>query len=106
MSVLEANGAVRFAKVDVNSLGDNTIIAAVAGKKLRLLGVVLVAAGIVTVKIKSDSTDLTGPMDMAANGTLESHTAWGLLETSAGEALVLNLSSAAEVAGCLQYQEI
>ncbi|NOY41184.1 MAG: hypothetical protein GXP26_05025 [Planctomycetes bacterium] len=106
MSVLEANGAIRFAKIDASTSGDNTLVAAVSGKQLRLLGLVLVASGAVSVQLKSGSTEISGPMALATNGILEGHAGWGLMETVAGEALVLNLSGAVAVGGWLTFQEL
>lgn len=97
-----------FAKVDTSTSGDNTIVAAEAGRKIKLLSYVLVADGAVFVRWKSGaSTNLSGRLSLAANGGAVAPPAnpdagpW--LETSAGEALVLNLSGAVEVGGHISY---
>ena len=102
------SGPVKYAPVSVSASGDNTIVAAVATKKIRLLSGLLVAAGTVNVKWKSAAaTDLTGAMSMLNAARIEhSATPWGQFETAAGEALVLNLSAAIGVAGWITYLEV
>jgi hypothetical protein len=93
--------------------GDNTLIPAVAGKKLCVLGVFLMAGGAVNATFYSGppatGKALSGPVPMAANGGFvvppsanpEMH--W--IETAAGEALVLKLDSAVQVSGFVVYYE-
>ncbi len=106
--------SVKYAVVNATASGDNTVIAAVAGKKLRVVGYSTASAGTVTVKWKSGaSVDLSGPMPMVAagsgQGVLGSGTymaEYGVLETDVGLALVLNLSAAVVVGGHLVYREV
>jgi len=93
-----------FAKIAASASGDNEIVDAVAGKKIRVLRWGFAAGGDVTAKWRSGSTDLTGPRPLtkyAAAGGAPSP--WGLFETAAGEALNLNLSAAVAVGGELTY---
>lgn len=92
------------APISASSSGDNTIVPAVTGKKIVVKGVVVVAAGTVSVKWRSGSTDKTGAVPLVANGgyVLPVSTV-GWLETVAGEALVLNLSGAVLAAGHIVY---
>lgn len=98
----------KFASIDVATAGDNTLVAAVTGKQLRVLSYALVAGGAVAVRWKSGAaTNLSGAMSFAANGGVAP--AWspvGLLQTVAGDALVLNLSAAVQVSGHLVYVEV
>jgi hypothetical protein len=98
----------KFAKIDCASSGDNTIVALVGGKKIRVLRIVLVVTSAVTAKFKSSGgTDLTGPMALAANGGMgASFCPLGAFETAVGEGLVLNLGSAVQASGNLTYVEV
>jgi hypothetical protein len=89
--------------------GDNTIVGAVTGKRLRVLAVCLVAGGATTVRFESGSSGmaLTGQMSLSANGgfVLPLNEA-GWFETAVGALLNLELGGAVAVAGCLVYQEL
>lgn len=104
---------MKFAKIDVSSSGSNTIVSAVTGKKIRVLAYTIIAAGAVTAKWQSASTDLSGAMSLAANGgaapsisILAPGNMIGLFETAPGEALNLNLGGAVNVAGHMTYIEV
>lgn len=102
---------IKSAAIAASSSGDNTVVAAVTGKKIRVLGYVLVANAAVNTKWKSGaSTDKTGLLYNAANGGVSASVVadpgevfW--FETTSGEALVLNLSAAVAVGGHVVYQE-
>ena len=87
------------------------LVAAIAGRRIRVLGYLMVAAGAVTVKFQSASTDLTGAMTLA---TGVPNTAMGGnsldvipdVETAHGEALNLTLSGAVQVSGWLLYDVV
>lgn len=109
MSQFAAAGTQKYAVIDAASSGDNTIVAAVSGKKIRVLALSLVAAGAVTARFESGAggTALTGQMSMAANGVLVlplNEAGW--FETAAGSLLNLELGGAVSVDGCLVYQEV
>lgn len=103
-----ARSQVKYASISVNTAADNTIVAAVPGKKIALLGYVLVASGAVTVQWKSGSTARSGAMALAANGGLavNGDSELPLIETTAGEALVLTPGGAVQVSGHLAYAEV
>ena len=87
--------------------GANAIVAAVSGKKIRVLGLLLSSSGIVNAKWQSAASDKTGLTYMIASTSYVlpvSHVGW--FETNVGEALNLNLSAAIAVGGVLVYQEI
>jgi hypothetical protein len=98
----------KFASISASNSGDTILVASVPGKKLRVLKYTVVSAGAVGLKFRSSSgVDLTGAMPLAANSGVGG--AWcpaGLFETVAGDALVLNLSASASVAGHLTYIEV
>ena len=97
------------AVISASSSGVSSLVAAVTGKKIRVLSLVLMAAGAVNVKFQSHTTptDLTGLFPLAANGGFSiGFSPLGHFETVAGEQLDINLSGAVAVGGCLTYVEI
>jgi hypothetical protein len=101
---------MKYAAISASSSGSNTVVAAVTGKRIRVLSYVMVAAGDVTATWKSASNNISGGMALAANGgaapSAGQATPGGLIgqfETNQGEALNLNLSAAVSVAGHLTY---
>ena len=94
----------RYASISGASSGDNAIVAAVTGKKIRVLSYAIVGAGAVSAKFRSGTTDITGAMSFAANGgAAVGFSPVGHFETAAGSALNVNLSGAVAVAGHLTY---
>lgn len=99
---------VKHAPITSAASGSNLLVAAVAGKRIRVLDYTIVAAGAVTAKFQSAANDLTGALPLPANGgaSVAGAPAVPLFETNVGEALNLNLGGAVAVAGHLTYQEI
>ncbi|MGE3710035.1 MAG: hypothetical protein AB7G35_10205 [Hyphomicrobiaceae bacterium] len=99
----------KFAPIDAASSGDNTLVAAVNPKKIRVLALFLVSAGTVTARFESGAggAALTGQMNLVANSgfTLPFNPA-GWFETASNTLLNLELSGAVSVDGCLTYIEI
>jgi hypothetical protein len=92
-----------------SSSGDTTIVAAVASKKIRVLNYLLSVGGAVNVKFKSATAgDISGLkyFDAAGAGAAAPYTPVGHFETTAGEALVINLSAAVAVGIDLTYVEV
>lgn len=102
---------VKRAVIHCNTNGNNTVIAAVAGKQLKIVGVLLVVAGDVDVRFESGAggTALTGIMSLAAdgNGFVLPQTTPGFhwLETTVGALLNLELSAGVWADGCIVYYE-
>lgn len=97
---------IKYALIDHGAAGDNTIVAAVAGKKIRVLSYVIVAAGAVTVRFESAASGaaLTGQMSLAANGGVScAYNEGGWFETAAGALLNLELGGIVSVDGHLSY---
>ncbi|HEX8266970.1 MAG TPA: hypothetical protein VF596_16330 [Pyrinomonadaceae bacterium] len=96
-----------YAPIDVASSGDNTLVAAVSGRRIKVLDYTFVCSGTVNAKFRSNSTDLTGAMAFVANSGIASAkgsiSQGAILATQSGEALKLNLSSAVQVSGHLTY---
>lgn len=97
---------VKFASISTASSGYTSLVAAVPGKKIRVLSYVLVAAGAVTAQFASASSARTGAMPLAANGGVSAQSPTGLFETAVNEALRLNLGGAVQVSGHLSYVEV
>lgn len=102
-------GPIKYAAISAATNGNNTLVAAVSGKSIRVLSVALVASGGAnTARFESDAdgTALTGQMDIADNGQLVlPYNPAGWFKTVAGELLNLELSAATPVAGMLSYVE-
>lgn len=99
----------KFAVIDNATSGDNTLVAAVASKKIRVLSAFLVAAGTVNVRFESGAggTALTGQMNLVANtGFVLPFNPVGWFQTATNTLLNLELSAATSVDGCLTYVEV
>jgi hypothetical protein len=96
-------------QINASANGNNTLVAAVVGRRIRVLGAVLVAAGTVSPQFQSGASGsaLTGAMPMVANGVLTlPFNPEGWFETAVNTLLNLNLSGAIGVTGVLQYVEV
>lgn len=97
----------KFAAIAASSSGANAIVAAVTGKKIRVLAYTLLANADVNAKWQSASTDKSGLLYLAAKGGASpAYCPTGLFETAAAEALNLNLSGAVAVGGHVTYIEV
>lgn len=104
---------IKFAVIDDASSGDNTVIAAVSGKKIRVLSYTLVPTADVTVRFESGAagTALTGQMVLfQEDGVVTQNLSvncgsYGCFETAAGALLNLELSGAVSVDGHITYIE-
>jgi hypothetical protein len=101
----------KFASVSAASNGNNTLVAAVTGKKIRVLSMHLTMSGTTVTwafQTAAGGTALTGTMGPIAQGQT---VVWpfnplGHFETVAGQLLNLSLSGAQTVAGSLVYVEV
>ena len=104
-----ANDDYKYAVIDAATSGDNTLVAAVASRKIRVISAFLVANGDVTVRFESGAsgTALTGQMDLTTNsGFTLPHNPAGWFETAVNTLLNLELDAAVSVDGCLTYIEV
>lgn len=100
---------MKYAKIDAATSGNNTLVAAVAGKKIRVHSLALIAAGTVNVRLEdgASGTALTGQMNLVSNvGFVLPHNPQGWCETSSNTLLNLELSAAISVDGLLTYTEV
>jgi hypothetical protein len=89
-------------KVDVSASG--ALIAAAAGKKIRVLALSLAATTSGTVKFQSASNDLTGDMNILGGTPLVmpyNPAVW--FETNAGEAFNVTLATVTNLSGTITY---
>lgn len=102
-----ATQVCKRAVVDHAGNGDNTLVAAVTGKRIRVLSVILIMTGTaVTIRFESGAggTALTGQMQPTqGGGFVLPHNPYGWFETAASTLLNLELSGAQSVDGCLTY---
>lgn len=99
----------KYAVIDAAAIGNQTLVAAVTGKKLRVLALFVVSAGVQTAIFQSGAggTALTGGLTLAASTVVSvPFNPEGWFETAAGALLNLNLSAAVSVDGALVYQEV
>lgn len=105
---------VKYAPVAAASSGANTLLAAVTGKKIRVLSLALIGAAAVNLYFTSAAAGAvifggsTNKIAIAAAGDgfvlpLNEH---GWFETVAGELLNMNLSGAVVVSGGFTYIEV
>ena len=100
---------VKHKKIDAASSGDNTLVAAVSGKRILVTSLFLVSAGTVNVRFESGAsgTALTGQMNLIANtGFALNYNEYGWFVTAKDELLNMELSDAISVDGSLSYREI
>lgn len=110
-SMRDAGSAVtpKFAAINVAGSGDNTLVAAVASKKIRVLAFMAMAGGTVNVRLESGAagTALTGVMELLAQtGFVLPYNPVGWCETAVNTLLNLELSAAVNVDGVLTYVEV
>lgn len=99
----------KYAKIDAATSGDNTLVAAVASRKIRVLALFVITAGTVTVRFESGAggTPLTGQMELTAqSGFVLPFSPVGWFETASNTLLNLELSAAISADGCLVYIEV
>jgi len=107
-----ADAIPQFANIKEVTSGDNVLVAAVGGKKLRVISMFLVAAGTVTVyfvdganaAVAGDAT--TGIALVANSGFSLPFNPVGWFESASGQSLDINLNGAVGVAGSLTYIEV
>lgn len=96
----------QFALISAAGSGNNTVVAAVATKRIRVVGLHMVAAAAVVARFESaaSGTPLTGIMSMVVGVPHTAYNPLGLFEQDVvNELLNLELSGAVQVSGFLTY---
>ena len=103
----------KFAAIAAATSGDNTLVSAVTGKKIRVLVLTGVLSAATNIYFTSGAAGTvifggsTNKMNFAANSGLTlGFNPVGWFETAAGAALVVNLSAANSFSGGLVYLEV
>jgi len=99
----------KYAAISASTSGNNTLVAAVTGRKIRILAIVIAGAGTVTATLQSGAagTAISGALPLVANSSVAlpyNPAGWG--ETAVGALLNLSLSGAVAVTGLLVYSEV
>lgn len=100
---------VKYAYLDATGAGNTAIVAAVTGKKIRVLAVAAHALTAVTIHFESSTTQISADVAAGATGGYVrpmGQLPYGWFETAAGEALNVNLSSAVATGIDLVYIEV
>lgn len=98
------SGPVQYGSIAIASAGTTAIVAAVTGKRIRLLSLVLTVTGNGTVKFQSASNDISGAIPLLASTEFllpENPSGW--LQTNAAEALNLVLATSTACNGFFSY---
>lgn len=101
---------VLFARVNATSDGDNTVIAAVAGKSIRVLGFVLNlnAAGVSTIQDSASSPVIHASFEFPDGGGVSY--SGGIFcpafELATGTALEINNAAGVDTLGFITYQYV
>lgn len=98
----------KYAAVTGATSGNNELVGAVAGKKIRVLALAVVPASGVAFRLESGAgeTALSGVMTLTTAGFVWPHNPDGWTETAAGAALNMELGGAVQVSGVLVYELI
>lgn len=97
---------VKWAEINATASGDTTVVQATAGK-IRVIGLDIVVSASVDIAWKSGANTIRNAQAFASNGGMVVPTTPGFfVETAAGEALVINLSTTANARGCVRYVEV
>jgi hypothetical protein len=103
------SGQVKFAAINENGAADKEIVAAVTGRKITVVSMVLNANAASAVRFESGAggAALTGVMNLtAASNLVLPYNPAGWFETVAAQALSMELAGgSSEVDGCLSYIE-
>lgn len=98
---------VKRAVIDDTGGGDTTVVAAVSGKRIRVLGLAFAVGAADNVTFKSGSTALSGAIELLADSPyILPFTRFGWMETATGEALVFTVGATAGIDGHISYAEV
>lgn len=100
---------LKYVAIAASGSGNNTLVAALSGRKIRVIAMYLSSAGTVNAKLQTSAggTDLTGLLYCVANcGIVLPYNPAGWCETLSGALLNLNLSGAVAVGGTLVYEVV
>lgn len=103
---------VKFATIGTSASGDTTLVAAVSGKKIRVLTLDAISKAALDIYFKDGAgAEVFGKAAsvvglQAGGGFILPHSPTGHFETASGQALLVNLSGSTALAGSLSYVEV
>ena len=102
------NLPVKYGYINASTGSAEEVVAAVTGKKIRLLSVTAIATTAVTLVFKSAATAISPTFPLGANAGFAAQGVfpYGLCETTAGVALNLTLGGAVATAVWFTYLEV
>lgn len=107
MTIVAVQSFAGVESVSIALAASGVLVAAVAGRQIRVRGIQIVALLATAVKLQSAANDITGAWSFAANGGIvlppDAINSIGYCITAVGEALNLNMSVNTTVGGILQY---
>lgn len=100
-------GPIKYASIVALTVADNTVVAAVPGKQIRLVQSTIGASVAGSIQWKSGTNAKSGALPLAVNAPVVEFCDSGIVETNQGEALVLTVAGAgATVHGHIAYVEV
>lgn len=97
---------LRTTAINCSTIGDNTIITGVSGKRIVITSLVIVVGGETNLTLYDGTTALSGPMDLGASGEprgfVSNHTEGGMI-LSTGNAFIINLSIGVQTSGFVTW---
>ncbi len=107
---LVSHAEIKYAVINEGSTGDNTLVSAVAGKKILMISCIIISAGEVGIRFEdgaSTGTYLSGIMPLTSNsGFTAPFNEGGWLIGSTNTLLNLELSGTVDIDGMLTYVEV
>lgn len=105
---IDSETPIKWLPINATVLGDNELIPAVPGKKLRVLSMWFTTSIAIGITLKSAGNIKVQPFSTAALTpfSLLAHVCGWLVETNPGEAFVLNQSLVSNTRGGLIYVEV
>lgn len=104
---------IKYAAFGAATAGNNTLLAAVSGKKIRILSLCIIAGAAASIYFQSGTGgavifgDSTNKIQLAANGGFVlPFSSAGWFETAASVLLNLNSSSTGPLSGGFAYEEV
>lgn len=94
------------AVIDIATAVTHTVVAAVAGKKIKVCNLMFTVGGEVNITLKSDTDALSGALDFGGTDEprgMTHHLGDYPLETATGKAFKITLSAAVQVSGYITY---
>ena len=98
---------VKYAFANATGLGDTAVVAAVAGRKIRVLAYAFHAITAVAAHLRSATTPISATLNLGVTGGhVRPESRHGWVETVAGQALNVNLSAAVATGVDVTYIEV